>query len=525
MADSIACVYCGKPMGAGQPHCPHCGAPASAAAQPPAARLSQGKAPSAALPAAHRASATCSACGFPVGATDIICTHCGVNLLTGQQIAEVRTLPVKPRREYSLLWPVLAVAAVLAIVVLLGALFYQLTRDPVGEALQLAKDGKVGAAIDGLREYLKGHSTDPKAQMLLGKLLWGDRQFRQASDAFSAVCEIDPRNAEAPLLAGVALHKAREEGSAGREQAFWSTAAKVAPNDGRAVMLEALSFGVAKDYGAQGGRLKVSVESGGPPMARVEWAASEALQGNLDVVGSILGEPEPEAAGPANAVLGLVANLKGQTQEAHARLEAAVQAGANDLVKARLAALYLAEGEYAKALPLLEQARTRGAKADSADWMYAACLVGMGSNVEAIRAYDDLSKRKGPYAAAAALELANLYLALGDTAKANESVLLASQNGDDSAKLHTLRGRVRMKEGDASAAMEAYTQALAKDPGYPAAHLEMGLQYLAQGVLAEGLHELERFLETGRASGGGGPIVNEIELLVEQLKQTVQSQG
>ncbi len=522
MADSNACVYCGKPTGAGQSHCPHCGAPVAAGVRG-AALGPVGAKPVAMPPVTLGSAANCRSCGFPVGASDIICTHCGVNLLTGQQVTEVRTLPVAPPRNYSLLWAILGVTGALVAIVLIGALIYQVMRDPVGEAQKLAQEGKAGLAIEQLREHLKTHSSDVRAQLLLGKVLWGDHQYRQASDAFSAVTELDAKNADAPLMAAVALHKAKEEGSVARDQTLLANAAKLAPTDTRASLLEALSHGVSKDYAPQAERLKAAVEAGGSPALRVPWAASEALQGNLEGVGAILNTPEGETEAVSNAVLGLVADLKADTQEAQTRLEAAVQSGADGAVKSRLASIYLEQAEYAKALPLLEQARAAG-KDDAVDWMYAACLAGKGSNVDAIREFDALSKRKGVYAAAAALELASLYLGMGDAGKANESLLLATQLGNDTAKLYTLRGRVSMKEGDANAAMDAYAKALEKDPRYPAAHLEMGLQYLAQGVLPEGLQELERFLETGRAAGGG-QIVNEIELLVEQLKQTVQSQG
>ncbi len=529
MADKTACAYCGKAMNLGQAYCPHCGAPAGPSAE------ALKKEPAAAAPlggaaAPPRATRHCSSCGIPGGESDLICTRCGTNLLTGHKVAAAKPAPipqaVAPPRAKTPLFVVVAaiLAAATLLLIIVGAAWF--FGDTVGKAAKLGEAGKAAEAIELLRTHLQKTPADAKAQLLLGKLLYEDRQYRPASDAFSAVADLEPGNAEAPLLAALAQHKAKETNGLGREIELLQKSVQRAPASAQTAGLLGLAQGAARDYAAQSASLGAVAKGEGGEVYRAAWAAAEALQGRLDAAKTILSEAGDKPVEGKDTVQAAFAGMEGDTQAIQPLLEAALanNSDAAGMLSARLGALYVTQGEFAKALPLLERAKTGDAGNATAEWLHALCLAGLGQQVEAIGACDAIAKAKGPWAGDAALQSAALYLSIGDLDKSNESVLLAVQLGNDSARLHTVRGRLRMLGGEPDAAAEAYRMAIQKEPNYPAAHLEMGLVHLSQGVLTEGLRELDLFLQTGRTAGGGNA-VNEIELLVEQLKQTVQSNG
>lgn len=524
MAETIACPYCGKKADRASAFCPHCGGPLS------------GKEPAAAQPATS--ANLCTHCGAPVRPSDIVCERCGFNLVTGQRIAPARPeAPAAPAKAASeapssripsmelearpLLWAALALVLV-GFAALAGFL---LIRDPLVDAAAMAKNNRAGEAIARLQAFVQTHPQRADAFLLLGKVLYQEQQFADASDAFATARKLDAKLQDAGMMALLALHKSGAKNALEKEAALLAELERAPGAPPETKWLHGLVSAVAKDYPKASEALKTAAEGQGPAEARVCWAASEALRGNLEQAAKALAENTKEVQASADAVLGLVAGLQGQPAEAAAKLEAALQAegGADPLLQTRLGLIYLAQGENEKALGVFSKVPPDPAN-DAAAFFRGICLENMKSNSDALAAYDPVMRGKGPYAGRAALQSAALLVNLNDATRADEAAMMAIQAGDDSAKLHTLRGRIQALQGDLSAASNAYKTALAKDPNYPAVHLEMGLMYIAQGMTAEGLKEFDKFMELGQKQGGGTSL-NEVELLIEQLKKSTEQPG
>ena len=108
----------------------------------------------------------------------------------------------------------------------------------------------------------------------------------------------------------------------------------------------------------------------------------------------------------------------------------------------------------------------------------------------------------------------------GELVRAEEALRRASQYGATSAQYHTAQGRLQGLNGQLPQAQQSVRKASSLDSQYPGAHLESGLLYIRRGVLADGITELERYIEL---AGPGNPRgrVHEIEMLAEQLRQSL----
>ena len=509
MAHKQTCPYCKKPADAGAANCPHCGG------------LLVGKRP---VKASSGSKDSCPRCGAPVNDGDIICVRCGVNLITGQQVAEAQT-PAAPQGEpRGSMLPWMAGLGIAAVVVLLaGGLFYWLGGDPVSEAANLAKGENVQDAIDVLGTYLDKHPEDVRGQMLMGKLMWRTQRFDQASGAFLVASGEGLKDEDAALLAAVALYKA-----GGQEERLVALLERIAenhPSDLRVKRLLGLAHGAAKQYGRQTEVSKALAENGGGEDAYADWALGEALGGHPEAVGDIVSKA-PGGGGMAEALLGVVAHMQGRNEEAIAHIGPALEQGtaADDMLQSLLAMAYLRAGEAAEASRLFAEARSGGQRNETARFFEGVCMERLGADIDAIQVYDEIVRGRGAYAGKAAIQAAGLYLSINDLREASESLLAAGQGAGESAKVSTLRGRLRMLEGEYDSAVDEFRSALRQNPDYAPAHLEMGLMYLAQGVPSEGLRELERFLTLAKKQGGG-TAVNEVELLTEELRKTLTSQG
>jgi len=219
------------------------------------------------------------------------------------------------------------------------------------------------------------------------------------------------------------------------------------------------------------------------------------------------------------AALGYVSSLEGDSFAAADALSAVVTGGqdTDTEAKTRLGLLYMAQGQFAQALPLLRPA-DGGKPSDSARFFYALCLQTSGMADEALLDFEKLVNGGGKFAEDAAVQMAMVYLQRGQIDPAAEATRKARKFGS-SARLHTLEGSIAALQGSESDAQEQFRTAIQADADYPAAHLEQGLMYVRRGVLNEGIRELELYMTLADPAIPGGRI-NEVELLIKQLKQT-----
>ncbi len=516
MAENINCPYCGKLTDPKLESCPHCGGPLQK--RPPRPQTGP-----------PRAGRQCPNCASPVQEGDIICVNCGTNLLTGQRVAPDESGAPRPRRKRRNLKPLLAGAAVLVVVAAVGgALVLYLAQDQVGQARTLAADGNVLEAINLLGGYVEDYPDDAEAQFLLGKLHWRSQQYAQAAGNFQAASSADPANEEAALLSVAALAKLRGAEGLQRQLAALREVAQRFPENQQALYLLALAEGAAGNVDRQIQALERLLNlDPNRAEARRSMGVAQALQGELAEARAQL--LEAEAARPGNgdaeAALALIGDLQEQNAQTEEMLVQALEEGSkiNALVRTRLGLLYLSEGDYDNALNQLGEAKDSADPPKAAAFFYALALQAAGLVPEALQALDKVASGSGPYAGEASVQMALAYAMQGELQQATQAVGRAMQAGYTSAKVYTIQGFVHAQEGSYEDAIESFRNAVRTDPRYAPAHLELGLQYISRGNLAEGLRELERYLEL--AGGAPEQRINEIELLVNQLKQTLDQGG
>jgi len=509
VAAKINCPYCGKLTDPQLDNCPHCGGPMKGGAPETRGRGGQ-----------HH----CPGCGAPVKEGDIVCIACGTNLLTGQKIAQEREAAAVRERSYVPM-VVVGLLAVVALVLVGGGL-YLLAQDPVEEALELNRTGRTLDAINVLLAHVDKHADDARAQLVLGKLYWQSGQYVQAARAFDAAHVLEPANREAGLLAALAYSKQPGDGGRNGELSALQRVVAQAPDDAQAHYLYALALGEARDY--TGAReqleavLSLEPENG---MARRSLGLACALGGDMKTAADELQRAlrsEPESAADTHTVLGLVANLMGDSIAGERFLSEAVEGGAGteSLAQARLGLLYMSRGNYDRALPQLREARRNGDQSATTQFFHALCLELSGLDREALESYSQLvDQGQGRFAGEAAIQMARIFLRQNNDAKAREAVRSATQLGGASARLFTLQGQINVLDEELGEAQENFRKAMNEDRDYGPAYLESGLLRIRRGLVSEGIRELERYLEL--AEDVPGSRSEEIKLLVDQLKQTV----
>jgi len=253
---------------------------------------------------------------------------------------------------------------------------------------------------------------------------------------------------------------------------------------------------------------------------------ARALQGDLPGAVSDLDTAlaQRPTDGDTAAASGLVADMEGREDDAVRLLSQALERGTSitPQVQTRLAAIYMARGDYGRALPLLEQARGARQEAPEAAMLYGLVLQALDRHGEALVELERVAAADGPFAGEAAVEMAASHLMQGNLPRAQEALRQAQQAGISSAKYHTLQGQVHLMNGQPAEAQRAFRQAIQMDPDYPAARLESGLLYVQREAIPEGIRELERYLELVEAAGPAARR-NEIALLVDQLRLAADS--
>jgi len=508
----INCPYCGKLTDPSLASCPHCGGPMRAKPPQPA--------PGAAVNAGQR----CPNCRNPVQDGDIICVRCGTNLLTGQKIAAEQEQVAKPARNWR---PIVLVGVlIIAATGLIGGLALYLSYDPVAEAVRLSQTN-LFEAINKLQQYAERHPDKLQARLTLGKLHWQAQQFLKAAQDFDAVAEMPKAEKDTAWLSVAAA--AKIPGPEGRDMQVAALRRVLTKEPGNPEALRLLALCNSGDQAARKEALDALAKNGGENPSDAVLAVIQALNGDYASAEKALKaalQANPND-GNAHAALGMVAGIQEKSgDEVMAYFEKALESGSqiDAFVRIRLGVAYMAQGNFEKALPLLRDAAAGKDPNPAAVFFNALCLQQSGLTSESMVEYDRIITAGGPYAADAALQLAGLYLEQQNSGKAEDTLRRANQIGGASARAYTLEGRIRLSEGDQGAAQQAFQNAIKTDPNYANAHLENGLVYIGRGIIAEGLRELSRYLELTGADTTGTR-ATEIEVLVEQLKQSTQNEA
>ncbi len=459
---------------------------------------------------------------------DIICLACGTNLLTGQKVVAEKKAPKKAGdgRGLRILWTTLAVLLVLAVLGGGGFLAVRLLKNPLDSARQFAAQGNIPEALNTLDAHVQRKPADREARVLQGKLFWQGQQYAKAADALEAAYKLDPKNVETGFMAVAAAGRLAGEDGLKKQSAVLRDILTNAPGDPQAVRLLALTLGALGDLA---GLDTLHQDVRDNPVAaegslQTAFAVGRALQHTLPDAEEMLRKAVATApdSGDAQAALGFVLNLQGQSEAAEEALAKAVElnTGAAGMAKLQLGMLYLQSGKYEKALLML-----KGAKAELKDdprlpFFTALAFELTGLGTEALVEYERISTGAGPYAGPAALQMAGIYVKQNLPDKALTAVRRAAELGVSSARLYTLQGQVQAQQGTPAEAEQSYRRAVQLDANHAGAHLELGLMLVGRNAVPDGIRELDRFLELTADKAAETPRRNEIEVLVNQLKQT-----
>ncbi len=511
----IQCPFCGKETSSGLRNCAHCGGPLQAIGT---------MAPPKTGARAH----TCPNCAGPVQPGDIICLACGTNLLTGQKVAVEKKAAQKAEGGGGLrrVWMTLGVLLLVALLGGGGFLATTMLQNPMESARRLAAQGNNPEALNKLQAYVQRKPADRNARVLQGKLLWQSQQYDKAADAMEAAFKLDTKNVETGFMAVLAAGRVAGDGGLKKQAAILREILASAPGNEHAMRLLALTLGALGDKGAQEALYQEVHDSAAlaDVLLQTTFGVWRAGDGKLPEAEEMLRKARAAApdSGDTAAALGYVLNLEGQSEAAEEALAKAVELNTSvaGMAKLQLGMLYLQAGKNEKALTVFN-----GAKAELKDdprlpFFSALALELTGLGTEALVEYERISTGTSAFAGPAALQMASLYLKQNVPDKALNAVRRATELGGTSARLFTVQGQVQALQGAQTEAEQSYRRAIQTDANYSGAHLELGLLLVARNGVADGVRELERYLELTAEKAAATPRRNEIELLVNQLKQT-----
>lgn len=474
----------------------------------------------------------CPQCNASVSPGDILCMACGTNLLTGQKVAS----PEKKAEEKADRGLLVAIAkwvsAALIAVVLTGlvvfAVLYWL-RDPMGEALNQAKAGNLELATETLQSYIQKNPDRTEAQFLLAKIYWHGQRYDKAAEYFTAVAKKGEGNArDALLLSLLASEELAGNAPEQREKQLALLSSLVEtqfPTDGELKLLLALLEGRQGDFGRQRQALDEALQYGADT-TDILPVLSYALDNDLAALERYVerqqqggGELNPEA----QAAAGIMRLSAGQVESAVLTLSAlpAISPHVDGWVKLQLGALYMRQGEYGKALPLLSDAKHQQPENERAVFLHALCLQENKLTEEALTAFDQIVNGRKVYAGPAALQQAQLLASQSSLDRAAAMAREAAELGLNTARQATIQGQIFALQGDPAQAEQAYRRALSMSSEYAPAYLELGLLLISRNATEEGLTNLDQYLELAQVD----PVAlhaNEIELLVAQIRQSQQ---
>lgn len=512
----INCPFCGKLTDPKLENCPHCGMVMPRQSATPEQHRRAGRA----AVAQH-----CPNCHALVQDGDIICVACGTNLLTGQKIAEEQKQHGGVLPRTGVLW--VALVVIVALLVLIGIMYavYALSRDPVQQAVELAKMNKYLEAYNMLSDHLVKHPEDARANFVSGQVLWKMNRQPDAALAFEKAADLEPNNAQAGMLAVLSLARSTGNKSRAKQIALLRNLVRNNKDDRDALHLLALELGAEKDIAGQIEALRNAAELGALSAAgRQSLGVALALQGDYEGAERELSAAAEQTGGGGDtaAAMGFAANLAGEADVAETNLRVAVDTDTalKEEALTRLGLLLVSQGHCDEAREYLSQAMAANNDNMTARFFYAGCLEVSGLIDEALSEFQAIAQGTGPLGVESSIRAAALYLAQGDADTALSAVEKAELAGGDSARVHTMRGRVLMRLGQDDRARSAFRKASATDADYAPAYLESGLLYVKREFFDQGLQELERYqalvgdaIESSEA--------RDLATLVEQLEQAI----
>lgn len=511
MATMTNCPLCGKLTDPKLDRCVHCGGP-----------IHRG--------AAHTSekhggrSQTCPNCHALVQEGDIICVACGTNLLTGQRITEEKQAAAAASESSFRPWLIgLGIGLIILVIIIL--LIVLMSRDAVAQAEKMAAAGQTIQASELLKSYVARRPDNARAQFTLGKLQWMMEVTDGAAASFERAAKLDPANTDAAIYAALCYALQPDNTSQAKAAALLEPLTSRAPSF-EVYYLQAQVRAAQGDIEGQIEALQQAVRlDPAQPRARLLLGVAKALGG--DIAGAA-GELKAADRGmPSDATVaaaqGLVATLTGSYESAVDRLRVAAESAAEFRGRAliQLGLLLLSQGKAGEAQNYFDQALTVEPGNMTARFYRALCLDARRSSREALAEFDAISRAGGPFAADAAVHAARIYLQTNEPALALEVSDRAVQLNAEGPVFHTVRGRIFARLGQVNEARESYRNAVRSDPSYAPAHLENGLLYIQTGLLAEGIQELEAYLELVDPNLPDAR-VQEVRGLVQQLRETLK---
>lgn len=515
MPTMINCPYCGKLTDPQLDSCVHCGGFLKKQSGPRPARRSA------------MTSQTCPKCGALVKEGDIICVACGVNLLTGQKVAEQQGMaPIKIAAAPVNRLPYIIGSILVLLVLLIGALIvYWLTRDPVAKAKRLANNGRMSEAVALLEDHVAENTDDATAHHELGRMYWLGSDMTRAAQNFEKAARLDPGNDEAARMAVISYGQVETPSGRDAQLALLERVTQEDPNDAEMLYLLGLARGLKSDYSGQVDALSRSSAVEANPAARRAEAAGRALQNDLRGAQEQLAAANPSEADTL-AAGGIISAMEGDSAAATAKLQDAVNADTSiqDEALTRLGLLLIEQGNYGEAYSRLDEALKLNPNNATAKYFHAVCLDRQRLTSQALMAFETLAGENNPFQAKAAVQAARLNLAQQNADRALQTLsrVPVPNAPTDLAELETVRGRANMMLGDIDGARDSFRKATQADPNYAPAHLEMGLVLVQRQDIQEGIRELERYLNlVDREDPESG--TSEVQALIDQLRSSVDS--
>lgn len=509
------CPFCGKQTAAGARNCVHCGGPLVGGSIAPG----------------HGGNKrACPSCNAPVQPGDIICVSCGTNLLTGQKVTDEKRKKERERKESPAYGRIIlrgfAVLVGMAVLGGLGFLAVYLLQDPVDAAKKLARQGNTLGAMETLQKHIARRPDNRNARLLLGRLQWQSEQYAKAADSLEAAYRTSPADQQTGMMAVAAAGKIGGEEGRRRQAALLHEILKNSPENGEAWRLLALTLGAIPDFKGLEDHLKSPPGGVLDPSLGAVAGLSQSMAGDLESAERLLRGYTAAAPdnGDAMAALGFVLNLEGQPEAAAEALQKALDlnTAARGAAGLQLGIIHLRQGSNEKAMAALAAAKKELPNDPRPAFFHALSLEQTGLRDEALISHEEISRGGSAYAGASAMQLALLYLAQNLPDKAAASVKRAMELGVSSARLFTIQGRIHAAQNNMSEADQAFKRAMQLEPEYPPAYLEQGLLMVNRGDVPQGVAALEKYIQLS-ADDTGNSRRNEIELLVTQLKQSLQA--
>jgi tetratricopeptide (TPR) repeat protein len=461
---------------------------------------------------------------------DYVCPTCGINLFTGKPIAEEAQRQVGTGTPNTLSWLAGVGLAALVVVILIGVMIYAANSDPLAKARQEIEELNFVEAQDILRALVEREPEHEEARFEYGKLFFRADQFRAASEQFEKAHSINQGNADYALWAAVSIYMDQGIQSIGKQSRLLENAVQFNSDNELVWYLLAMSRAAKdpSDYEGQIAALKqVAALSDENDASNWGMGLGYGLQGRyFEATRALEAVSGSQRASDMNGVLGMIALQQGDQTKGLNELRNAIDnhEGGNirGHVLTKLAQLYLQNRQYRDAERHLTQALELNRNNMEIQYLLGLSLHAQGLANQAIGKYERVMNDKGPYAADSAVQLASLYLGLGDFGKAESALRVASGLQVSSPAYYTMNGRILASVQDEQGAFRELNKAIQVDARYAPAFLERGLLYVQANKIPRGIGDLEQYLKL-LGSDTRGTRAADIRALVNQLRRTIGS--